>query len=306
MNEKLPAFLQNIDTAALIQNCIRIGVIVVIALIIWWLIRLAISRFVKRMIDNAEASGQGVHGSRERAETIGGLLRKVIGVVYWVMILLTILSQVGVDIGALIAGAGIFGLAFAFGAQQLVKNYVSGFFIVLENQISIGDIAVINGTWGTVEEINFRTTVLRGTDGVVHMFPNGGINELSNATKGWGGYLFKIAVAHNVDADHVISVLKRIGDDIKENTEFGQHMIADMEIHGVNSINNEGYVIRGLFKTTPMNQWATGRAFLKRVKEEFAKEGIEVPSSHRTINFGTEGAASLQIEPIGSGGESNA
>src|SRR5699024_10841484 len=104
---------------------------------------------------------------------------------------------------------------------QLVKNYISGFFIVLENQVSVGDIAIVNGQWGTVEAINFRTTILRSLDGVVHIFTNGDITQIANATKGWGGYVFKIAVAYKEDVDNVVDIIRRIGDDMKNDESFG-------------------------------------------------------------------------------------
>lgn len=300
MPEKMTNFFNQFDYASLLQNAIRIAIIVLVAIVIWMIIRLIISRFQTRMIKRAEAKGEGLHGVKERAQTITSLLRKVVGAVYWVAVVLTLLSQIGVNIGALIAGAGILGLAFAFGAQQLIKNYITGFFIVLENQISVGDIAVINGTWGTVETINFRTTTLRSLDGVLHTFANGDITQLANATKGWGGYVFKLHVGYKEDTDHVIDVIKRVGAEMKEDENFGVNMTSDIEIHGVNALTDSGVEIRGMFNTTPINQWATGREFLARIKRAFDKEGINIATPRQTVFFNEEGTPP---EFVGESGE---
>lgn len=287
MPEQITDFFNKFDYVLLLQNAIRIAIIIVIALVVWMVIRLFISRFETRLVKRAEARGEGIHGAKERAETISSLLYKVVATIYWVLITITLLSQIGVDIAALIAGAGILGLAIAFGAQGLVKDYVSGFFIVLENQISIGDIAIINGTWGTIETINFRTVILRSMDGVAHTYRNGDISSpLSNATKGWGGYVFKLHVAYKEDTNRVIEVIRRVGDDMKKDEAFGPNMLDDMEVHGVNELTDSSVVIRGRFRTTPMNQWATGREFLGRVKRAFDDEGISVALPRRALYSG--------------------
>lgn len=279
-------FFDQFNYASLLQNTIRIAIIVVIAVLIWIVIRLFISRFETRMVKRAEQRGEGIHGAKQRAETVTSLLRKVVAAIYWVIIALTLLSQIGVNIGALIAGAGVLGLAIAFGAQGLVKDYISGFFIVLENQISLGDIAIVNGTWGTVESINFRTVILRSLDGVAHFYRNGDITSLSNATKGWGAYVFQLHVAYKEDTNRVIDVIRGVGEDMKNDETFGAHMLDDMEIHGVNELTDSSVVIRGRFTTTPMNQWATGREFLGRVKHAFDEADISVALPRRALYSG--------------------
>src|SRR5690625_486138 len=181
-------FFNQFDYASLLQNAIRIAIIIGVALLIWMIIRFAISRAGARIVKRAEERGEDKEAAQRRAGTLTSLIRKVIAAVYWVAVALTLLSQTGVDIGALIAAAGILGLAFSFGAQDLIKNYIAGFFIVLEDQVSVGDLATINGTSGTVEEINFRTVVLRGSDGSLHVFTNNDISALTNLTRGWNGY----------------------------------------------------------------------------------------------------------------------
>ncbi|MDN5864377.1 MAG: mechanosensitive ion channel family protein [Gammaproteobacteria bacterium] len=296
MPENMQNFLEQFDYASLLQDAIRVAIIIVVAIVVWFVISFAISRFQARLIRKAEARGEGIHGVKERAETVGSLLRKVLAAIYWVMVVFTLLSQVGIDIGALIAGAGIVALALAFGAQSLVKNYISGFFMVLENQISVGDIAIINGTWGTVEMVNFRTTILRSMDGIVHVFSNGNIDELANATKGWGGYVFKLHVGYKEDTNRVIEVIKRVGEDMKKDEAFGANMLGDMEIHGVNELTDSSVVIRGRFKTTPMNQWSTGREFLARIKRTFDAENIRIALPRRELYMDAESTPMINTD----------
>lgn len=298
MPEKITHFFNEFDYAALLQNAIRIVIVLVVAYIIWKIIRLALARMEAKMIKNSEDRGDDAGEAKRRAQTLTSLLSKVVASVYWVVVCLTLLSQIGINIGALIAGAGILGLAFAFGAKDLVSNYVSGFFIILEDQIRVGDSACIDSVYGTVEQINFRTTVLRSLDGTVHVFRNGSINALANLTKGWSGYVFKLHVGYKEDTDKVIQVIRRVGDEMKQDEKFGPNMISDMEIHGVNALTNSGVEIRGRFNTTPMNQWSTGREFLARIKRAFDDEGINIAFPHQTLFF-DEGRTAPQFAQSG-------
>ncbi|MDN5875018.1 MAG: mechanosensitive ion channel family protein, partial [Sinobacteraceae bacterium] len=188
---------------------------------------------------------------------------------------LTLLSQIGVDIGALIAAAGILGLAVSFGAQDLVKNYIAGFFIVLEDQISVGDIVTLDGTTGTVELINFRTVVLRGADGAMHVFQNRTINKLANLTRGWSGYLFEIAVAYEENVDRAIEIIKQVGADVRNDSESGANVTDDLEVWGLNRLADNAVLITGRLKTLPGAHWSTGRVFLARLKRAFEEAGID-------------------------------
>ncbi|MGA7966081.1 MAG: mechanosensitive ion channel domain-containing protein, partial [Gammaproteobacteria bacterium] len=197
-------FLSQFNYASLIQNAIRIAFVLIGALIVWLIIRFVISRTETRIIKRAEEKGDSAGEAKRRAATLTSLIHRLIFILYWLAVVLTLLSQIGVKIGALIAGAGVAGLALSFGAQSLVRDVISGFFIVLENQIRIGDIATIDGTSGTIEAIHFRTTLLRDLDGAMHVFRNGSITNLANLTRDWSGYTFEIGVAYKEDTDKVI------------------------------------------------------------------------------------------------------
>jgi len=304
MPTKLEHFLSQFDYASLAENAIRVGLILLGALLLWFMIRFVISRTEARIIKLSSRKGDTAGEAQRRAATLTALLRRLIFIVYWFAVILTLLSQMGVKIGALLAGAGVAGLALSFGAQSLVRDVISGFFIVLENQIRVGDIAIIDGTAGTVEAIHFRTTLLRDLDGAVHVFRNGSINNLANLTRDWSGYTFEIGVAYKEDTDKVIEVIKRVGEEMKNDAELGKNMIEDMEIFGVNQLGDSAVTIKGRLKTQPSSQWSTGRAFLARVKKAFDAEGIEIPFPHRTFYFG-EASPPFQIKRVEGRGASD-
>ncbi|HYX07835.1 MAG TPA: mechanosensitive ion channel family protein, partial [Bacteroidales bacterium] len=184
--------------------------------------------------------------------------------------------------------AGILGLAVGFGAQELVRDFISGFFILLENQIRAGDVAIINGTGGLVEKIELRTTSLRDFSGTVHVFQNGKINSLSNMTKEWSAIVFDMGVAYKEDVDHVMKVMKEVGDEMKSSEEYGPNILEPIEIFGVDQFADSAVVIKARLKTKPIQQWTIGREYRRRLKIAFDREGIEIPFPHTTLYWGEE------------------
>lgn len=283
---RLKQLLSQYDYTSIIQNTFRIVLTLFAALLVWLLIRFVIARVEARIIRHLEEKGDSAGEAKRRAKTLTSLVHRLLFTLYWLAIVLTLLSQLGINIGALLAGAGVAGLALSFGAQSLVKDVISGFFMVMENQIRVGDIAIINGTSGKVEAIHFRTTLLRDLDGAVHVFRNGEINNLANQTRDWSGYTFEIGVAYKEDTDKVIAVIQRVGRELKDDPEHGQHMLQDIEVFGVNQLADSAVVIKGRLTTLPSAQFATGRAFLARIKKAFDAEGIEIPFPQCTLHFG--------------------
>jgi small conductance mechanosensitive channel len=224
--------------------------------------------------------------AEKRVKTLGNLLRKVAFVVTAIIALMMVLKELGIDIAPIIAGAGIAGLAIGFGAQNLVRDIISGFFIIMENQIRVGDVAVINGTGGLVEEINLRTVVLRDLEGTVHVFPNGTIQTLSNRSKGWSRYVLDVGVAYKENVDYVMQVLKEIGEELYKDPYFGQLILEPMEILGVDNFGNSEVTIKCIIKTLPLKQWEVGRELRRRIKNTFDQKGIEIPFPHVSVYFG--------------------
>jgi small conductance mechanosensitive channel len=224
----------------------------------------------------------------KRIDTLLKILRSMIKIIVWLMTGMLILRKIGIDIAPIIAGAGIVGLAIGFGAQELVRDFISGFFMLLENQIRNGDVAIINGTGGLVEHVGMRTIVLRDLSGVVHIFQNGKINTLSNMTKNWSGMVFDIGVAYKEDTDRVVDVIQQVADEQRADPDFKNKILEPIEIFGVDQFGDSAVVIKARFKTKPIEQWAVGREFRRRLKKAFDDQGIEIPFPHRTVYWGEE------------------
>lgn len=268
----------------------KTGLRVVFILLIAWFSRSLLTRLLgtlkNRLYDRSQAAHESQTESAKRVETLIMLVRQGAMLVLWLIVGLVILKEVGVEIGPILASAGIVGLAVGFGGQNLVRDVISGFFIILENQIRVGDVAIINGTGGLVEEINFRTILLRDVGGVVHIFPNGAITTLSNLTKEWSAYVFDIGVAYKENTDEVVAILQEVGRTLKQDPVLGPMILEEPEIFGVDKLGNSAVVIKGRIKTVPIQQWSVGREFLRRVKLAFDAGGIEIPFPHQTIYFG--------------------
>ena len=248
-------------------------------------------RIVKMMMEHAGGSTEALE---KRAATIGGLLRKTSGVVIWAVAVVMVLKEFGFDIAPLLAGAGVVGLAVGFGAQNLVRDIISGLFILMENQIRLNDVAIVNGTGGVVEDINLRTTVLRSADGVVHVFPNGTISTLSNMTRDFSYYVFDMGVAYKEDTDRVAQVMKDVTEQLRQEEGFAELILEPLEVLGVDKFADSAVVIKARVKTIPIKQWMVGRELNRRFKKKFDELGIEIPFPHQSIYFG-EASKPIQI-----------
>lgn len=220
---------------------------------------------------------------RKRIATLTGILASIGTAVIWTVALITILKEVGIDVAPILASAGIVGLAVGFGAQNLVRDVISGFFLLLENQVRVGDVAVINGTGGLVEDIGLRTIVLRDQAGTVHVFPNGTVTTLANLTKGWSAAVYEIGVAYGEDTDRVAGIMKRAAEELRSDPEFADKIIEPIEILGVEAFEESAVIIKARQKTKPIEQWSVGREYRRRLKKAFEKEGIEIPYPHLTV-----------------------
>jgi len=276
-------FVNDVTLAGLIQAGLRVAVV----LVLWWLLTRAVKVFLNRLgtrlIAQAESSEESPLETRKRVDTLLRLLTQVVRIVLFITLALVLLMQLGVEVGPLLASAGIIGLAVGFGAQSLVKDIITGFFIVMENQMRVGDVVTLNGTGGLVETMTLRTVVLRDMSGTVHIFPNGSINTVSNATRGWSAYVFEIGIAYKEDPDAAISALRDIAKSLRDDDYYGAKITDDAEIFGVDSLGDSAVVIKGRIKTRPIMQWEVGREFLRRVKKVFDEKDIEIPFPHRTL-----------------------
>lgn len=278
--------IQGISWEQILLTCFRILIILLLAWVGMFLLKKLLLRLEQRLLKQSKTAGEPPTESEKRVETLIRLIRQAAFIVLWVTVILIILREIGVDVGPILASAGIVGLAVGFGAQNLVRDFISGFFFILENQVRVGDVAIVNGTGGLVEGVNFRTIVLRDLGGIVHVFPNGSISTLSNLTNDWSAYVFDIGVAYKENTDQVIAVMKSVGDKMKQDEILGPLMLEEPEIFGVDKFDNSAVVIKGRIKTKPICQWQVGREYLRRIKLAFDEAGIEIPFPHQTLYFG--------------------
>ena len=240
-----------------------------------------IRRYTVKMM--LRAGGGNETELEKRAETIGGLTRKALFAVIWTIAGLMILKEMNFDVRPLLAGAGVVGVAIGFGAQNIIKDVLSGLFMMMENQIRVNDVAIINGKSGLVEEINLRTTVLRGEDGAVHIFSNGNIQSLSNLTREFSYYVFSLGISYQNDTDQAVATLRKLAEELAEEEPYRSAILAPLEIWGVDQLSNSAVVIKARFKTLPSQQWAVGREMNRRIKKSFGDAHIDLTPSTQPV-----------------------
>ncbi|MFC1907194.1 mechanosensitive ion channel domain-containing protein [Chloroflexota bacterium] len=287
--------LQTIQQWLLEHGTINI-ITIVVSYLIYRISKLAIPEVVVRSV---KVRGKGRRAREEmvkRSDTLSHIITGTAGAIIAIMASFMILSDLGVNIAPLLAGAGIAGLAIGFGAQSLIKDLISGLFIFLEDQYNKGDVVRVAGIAGTVEEVNMRRTVLRDLDGIVHSIPNGEVTTASNYTKDWSRVNLDISVGYGEDLDHVIEVLNRVGNELAEDEYFGPKIIKAPQVLRVNKFGDSGIDIRILGDTKPLMQWEITGELRKRIKKTFDEEGIEIPWPHVKLYFGKEQAPPVICE----------
>ncbi|MDP2772185.1 MAG: mechanosensitive ion channel family protein [Nocardioides sp.] len=247
---------------------------------------------VRRGASNAAASDLVTSTRRvQRAKTIGSLLKSIITGVLVAMFGTMILSELGVNIAPIIASAGIIGLALGFGAQSLVKDFLSGIFMILEDQYGVGDVIDVGEASGTVEAVSLRVTRLRDVNGTVWYVPNGEIMRVGNMSQNWARTVLDISVGYHEDLARVRRVLQEVAHDLWEDEDYNRLVIEEPEVWGVQDLGVDGVVVRVTLKTAPLEQWAVAREMRQRIKARFDHEGIEIPFPQRVVWNRTEPVA---------------
>jgi small conductance mechanosensitive channel len=222
----------------------------------------------------------------KRAYTLTHIVRDVARLVILFVGMTMIFSEGGVDLKPLLAAAGLGGLAIGFGAQSLVKDLISGFFILWEDSVRIGDVVEVAGVTGLVEEVELRTIKLRDGSGNLHVVPNGVIDKVKNLTKEYSYYLFEIGVAYRENVDEVMGVLQEIAEGVRRDYRFADDILEPLEMLGVDQFTDSAVMIKCRIKTEPAKQWRVGREMNRRIKNTFDAKGIEIPFPHQTIYWG--------------------
>ena len=265
----------------LTESAFSIMAVLVLALIFWE----AVNTGVERYLNRTDAQGNMVERSA-RIRTLLPLLRKVAITVLAVIVSLIVLSELGINIGPLLAGAGVIGLAVAFGAQTLVKDVITGLFILVEDTIAVGDWVSVGGHEGDVESLSIRTIRLRDVAGSVHTVPFSEVGTVLNYTKDFSNMVVYIGISYRENVDEVMTVIEALGREMAEDQTLGADIIAPLEVQGVQKLDESAVVIRAKMKVKAGTQWGLKREFNRRLKNCFDELGIEIPFPQRTITFG--------------------
>lgn len=263
-----------------LSTMFSVSVILIIAALSWTVL----ASTIEHRISNHQIG----HKPSEREKTLLLLFKNAAAITIVTITILIVLSHLGIDIGPLLAGAGVAGLAIGFGAQKLVQDVITGIFIQLENGMNQNDTVEVAGLFGTVEKITIRSVVIRTMDGGYHLIPFSAIDKVSNHTRGYGYHVTEYLIAHKENVDATIEQIKTAFASLKENHAIAPEILEDISIPGVTSLSERGFTIRVMIKTTPGNQWMVQRAFNKALKEQFDQSGIEIPYPQTVVHFAND------------------
>ena len=266
----------------LLATSLRIAVIAVAAYVVIRIGSAAARRFEREM---GRGTGLDAVERIKRAQTFGRFLQRTLSVVVAVMAGLMILRELDIDITPVLTGAGIAGIAIGFGAQTLVRDIISGFFLIFEDQVRVGDVVTVNGQGGLVEEVNLRTLVLRDEQGAVHIFPNGEVKTLANMSKDFSYYVITVGIAYDDDVDRAVEAMTDAGASVMNEADFKPHILAPLEVFGVDAFEPGQLVIKARIKTVPLKQWLVGRELRKRIARVFSERGIRMPTTRMVVDL---------------------
>ena len=272
----------------LISHGISLLVIILVSYIVYRIFKVVLPKLI---VSSVKSRGKGRKAKAEmakRSDTLADMLKGILRIVIITVATFSIIDEIGVSVAPLLAGAGIVGIAVGFGAQHLIKDFLNGLFILLEDQYNKGDVVKIAGIAGQVEDINLRITTLRDLDGLVHSIPNGEITTASNFTKGWSRVNLDISVSYRENLDHVIEVINRVCNTLASDADFKTKIIKTPQVLRVSNLGASGIDIKIIGDTQPLTQWEVTGEIRKRIKEAFDKEGIEIPWPHLKLFFGQQ------------------
>jgi len=270
----------------LIEHGIPILIIVVVGAVLWFALNKFLPPIVRRSVAQTKYK-ESKEGIEKRTNTLLSIFKGVGRVFIVIVVIMMVLDEVGINITPVLAGFGIAGLAFGFGAQYLIRDLIAGIFIIMENQYRVGDVARVADIAGLVEEVTLRKTVLRDLDGIVHHVPNGEIRTASNFTRHFSRVNLDVPVAYDTDLDHAISVINRVGKALAEDEKWRKVIKSPPQVLRINNLGDSGIDIKILGDVKPMEQWAVMGELRLRLKKAFDAEGIEIPWPHTKVYFGS-------------------
>jgi small-conductance mechanosensitive channel len=267
------------------ETGVRIAALLVLAFVV---VRMLSAVIVRGERDMALGSGLDALERRKRAQTLASVVRRALSALIWTVAVLMVLRELDVDITPVLTGAGIVGLAIGFGAQTLVRDVISGFFLIIEDQVRVGDVAVVNTIGGLVEQINLRTIVLRDVEGAVHVIPNGEIKTLSNRTKDYSYYVVELGIDYAEDTDRVVAAVREAAAELATDPVHGPNILEPVEILGVDDFKDSAVTMKFRIKTVPLKQWEVGRELRRRIKRTFDAQGIRIPFPQMEVHLKSE------------------
>jgi small conductance mechanosensitive channel len=262
-----------------LKSALRILAILIVA----WVAQAVLGRVLRRLRAMLAARSTDREESK-RIETLARVLRYTLAVVIMLVTGMLVLNELGVSIAPILGAAGVVGVAVGFGAQSLIKDYFNGFFILVENQIRVGDVVAIADKGGLVEEITLRRVKLRDYDGSVHYVPNGLITTVTNRSTEFANAVVDVGIAYRSSIDAAFDALRQVARELRADPGFAPRILDDLEIAGVENLADSAIVIRCRIRVVPLEQWTVRRELLKRVKEAFDRNGIEIPFPQRTVH----------------------
>jgi small-conductance mechanosensitive channel len=269
----------------ILKDGLRIVLILILTIVLIKVVQAINSRLFRRFRKDKQESDEEF---KKRIDTLSSIAGSILTICVIIVAIITIMGQLDIPIGPVLASAGIVGVALGFGAQHIVRDVISGFFILLDDQIRVGDVVQISGKGGLVERVNLRMTILRDLAGNVHYVRNGEINVVTNMTKGYSRYVFDIGVAYREDVDEVIEVIKEVDNNLRNDPQFKDDILEPIEILGLDQFADSAIIIKARTKTKPIKQWAVGREFNRRLKRRFDEKDIEIPFPHVTLYMGQD------------------
>lgn len=265
----------------LTSNGLQILLVLVVAFVVLRVSKAAITTVIRRAVSDHDALDPT--SERKREDTLIGIFQFLVRIIVYIVVAMMVLSEFGIDVGPLIAGAGIVGVALGFGSQYLVRDLISGFFMILENQFRIGDVISVNGVSGKIENVSLRITTIRNMEGTVHYIPNGEIKVLSNMTKGFSRMDVTVGISYHDDINQAIEVINKVGQDIANDETWKDKIIKAPEFLRVQELNSSSVDLRVMADTLSGEQWAVAGEFRKRIKEAFDQEKIEIPFPQQVV-----------------------
>lgn len=313
----MDAFLDFLDrNAPAVATAWHILLIVVLAVVVRVVVHRSISRLIHKAVSGTvpvalrslrdrgnatvvDSAPLLTERRKQRTQTIGSVLRSVTSIVVFSVATTMVLSELSFDLAPIITSAGIVGVALGFGAQNLVKDFLNGMFMILEDQYGVGDAIDTGEASGIVEAVGLRVTRLRSVDGTVWHIRNGEIIRIGNMSQGWSRALLDISVAYETDTDLAAATIKRVADSVWKDPELGLLVLEEPEVWGVENLGIDGIAIRLVVKTAPLEQWTIARELRRRIKSAFAEAGIEIPFPQRSLWLRTDPAAAPVVVPAG-------